>query len=208
MEDANLELLTRGLMAIGLEVPPVRLDALVAYHDFLMECNTKVNLTGLRDERDSVVGNLLNSLAPWRFVELGRRTADVGSGGGLPGLPLAIALDMPVVLIESRGRKCDFLRESAQRFAPRVRVVEADVNTVTEAFEQVVSIAYGSLAKLVRSTAGMREPGSRVLAWKGRIERIETELKELPARMRNWRIEPFDVPGLDAQRHLCIHEGS
>lgn len=207
MEDANLELLKAGLAELGLELPDAALQRLVGYHDFLLEYNLNVNLTGLRDERDSVTGNLLNSLAPWRHIDASGKTADVGSGGGLPGLPLAIALDMPAMtLIESKHKKCEFLREAAFRFAPGVRVLESDVNAATGPFGQILSVAYGSLGKLVKTTVRMWDTPIRVLAWKGRKDRIGREIEECEPSYNGWRVIPFEVPALDAERHLCVLE--
>lgn len=208
MEHANLELLQHGLSELGLALDDDRLARLVDYHDFLHKYNQNVNLTGLRNERESVTGNLLNALAPWRSVKPELATADVGAGGGLPGLPLAIALNIPsMALIESKKKKCDFLRKSVKQFAPNVRVVESDVNIVTEKFDQIVSVAYGSLAKLLNTTTKMRrKKHRRVLAWKGRLERIHDEIDACEPSQNAWQIKPFTVPGLNAERHLCIFE--
>jgi len=201
----NRELLGSGITAMGLEPVAGALERLERYHDFLLDYNTRVNLTGFRDERESVIKNLLNALAPWPHVDASRATADIGSGGGLPGLPLAIMLDMRrMTLVESKRKKCDFLREAVRQFAPAVEVLNADAHTIERSFGQVVSIAYGSLARLIEATSGMRAPGTRLLAWKGRRETIDQEIGECPRSFRRWTVERFEVPGLDAARHLCV----
>jgi 16S rRNA (guanine527-N7)-methyltransferase len=205
MQTENVELLREGLEVMGLEAHAERVERLVGYHDFLHETNAELNLTGLRDERQSVIGNLLNALAPHRFVRWRARTADVGSGGGLPGIPLAIMLDMPAMtLIESKGKKCDFLEAACKRYAPRVKVFRGNVAEIDRKFEQIVSSAFGTLDKLLRVTKRMRMRKTRVLAYKGRRETIEAELKELPPMERRWILHPFEVPHLpDVQRYLC-----
>lgn len=212
MLDENRQLLESGLREIGLKLPPRRLERLIGYHDLLIQTNQQFNLTGFRSEAESLVQNLLNALAPWRHVQAGPATADVGSGGGLPGLPLAIALEMPAMaLIESKRKKCEFLREAAARFAPGVRVMQSDANEVREPFAQIVSSAFGSLDKLIAVTARMRPSrasgqGCRTLAWKGRREVIDNEIAACKARDRQWQVIPFAVPGMpETQRHLCIH---
>ncbi|MBX3461173.1 MAG: 16S rRNA (guanine(527)-N(7))-methyltransferase RsmG [Planctomycetes bacterium] len=207
MRDENRQLLVAGLAEIGLAVPQDRVERLIGYHDFLLETNAQFNLTGYRDERESVINNLLNSLAPHKHVLPLSSTADVGTGGGMPGLPLAIALGMPkVALIESKRKKCEFLKAACERFAPQVDVLHADVNTVTRKFVQIVSSAYGSLEKLLSGTSRMRAPGCRLLAWKGRRETIDAEIAACLPAQREWAVVPFAVPGLpDTQRHLCIH---
>lgn len=205
MKDEHRELLQDGLESLGLSPPPGALERLVGYHDFLLEYNQHVNLTGFRDERESLVKNLLNALGPWRYVDASRATADIGSGGGMPGLPLAIMLGMErLALVESKNKKCEFLRAACAKFAPQVEVLQHDAHEIKRSFGQIISIAYGTLAKLLQATANMRAPGTRVLAWKGRLEAVKTEVAECRKGQRNWRVEAFKVPGLDAERHICI----
>ena len=205
MNDDNLQLLTTGLDALGLKYKPDVLAHLVGFHDFLFEYNKNVNLTGFTDERESVIKNLLNSLAPWRYIDASRATADIGSGGGMPGLPLAITLGMPrMTLVESKQKKCEFLRQASERFAPEVTVLNEDVNGISRSFGQIVSIAYGTLAKLVQATSHMRAPGTRILAWKGRMATIEQEINECRKPFKRWKVEAFKVPELDAERHICV----
>ena len=205
MKPENLQLLQAGLVELDLKPATEAFERLVGYHDFLLEYNQHVNLTGFRDEQESVIKNLLNALAPWRFVDAARATADIGTGGGMPGLPLAIVLGMErMSLVESKQKKCDFLRAACEKFAPEVEVLQEDVNGINRSFGQIISIAYGTLAKLLQATSHMRAPGTRVLAWKGRLQSVESEIAECRKPQRGWKVEPFEVPGLDAERHLCI----
>ncbi len=207
MLDQNLELLVDGLRALALELPPERLQRLVGYHDLLMATNEKFNLTGFKSERESVIYNILNALAPWKHVDAALPTADIGTGGGLPGLPLAIALDMPAMtLVESKRKKTDFLLEATAKFAPRVIVKQADANQMKGKFRQIVSSAFGTLEKLLAVTASIRAPGCRTLAWKGRREVIDQEVAACKPRDQEWQVVPFAVPHMpDTQRHICIH---
>ncbi|MBZ0136707.1 MAG: 16S rRNA (guanine(527)-N(7))-methyltransferase RsmG [Planctomycetes bacterium] len=207
MNNDNLQLLTSGLDELGLKHGPEALARLTGFHDFLLAYNEKVNLTGFTDERESVVKNLLNALAPWRYIDASRATADIGSGGGMPGIPLAIMLDMPrMTLIESKQKKCEFLRQACEKFAPKVMVLNEDVNGLKRSFGQIVSIAYGTLAKLVQATSHMRAPGTRIIAWKGRMATVEQEINECRKPFKRWKVEKFDVPELDAERHICVLE--
>lgn len=207
MQDENRQLLVGALSELALELPAERLERLIGYHDFLLETNAQFNLTGYRTEFESLKNNLLNSLAPWKHVLVKSATADVGTGGGLPGLPLAIALDMPsMALIESKRKKCDFLREACARYAPRVRVLQSDVKEVKERFTQILSSAYGTLDKLLAGTVRQRAGGCRMLAWKGRAEVIAQEIAACKPTERDWNVIPFSVPHMpDVQRHLCVH---
>lgn len=205
MKPENRKLLEDGIASLGLTPAPGALDRLVGYHDFLLDYNTKVNLTGFTIERESVIKNLLNALAPWRHIDASRATADVGSGAGMPGIPLAIMLGMTrVTLIESKRKKCDFLRAAIQQFAPGVEVLNEDVNMVRRSYGQVVTIAYGTLAKLVEATEHMRAPGTRLIAWKGRRETIDTEIAGCKKAFKGWQVEKFEVPQMEGERHLCV----
>jgi 16S rRNA (guanine527-N7)-methyltransferase len=205
MTPENRTLLQAALTEMGMTPAPDALDRLCGYHDFLLEYNQQVNLTGFKDERESVVKNLLNALAPWRHVDAARATADIGSGGGLPGIPLAIMLGMErMTLVESKLKKCEFLRQATSRFAPSVEVLHSDAANIHRSYGQIVSIAYGTLAKLLEVTAHMRAPGTRVLAWKGRLETVKEEISECRKGHRNWKVEAFAVPHQEAERHLCL----
>lgn len=208
MQKNALTTLEAGLESIGLELDAAKLDALIGYHDFLMQVNASMNLTGHKEEAKSVVNNLLNSLAPVALVTPELHTADIGSGGGLPGIPLAIALEMPrMTLVESKEKKCRFLQDACQRFSPTTKVLQSDVNEIREPFEQIVSVAFAPLEKLLRVTKSCRTRDTRVLAWKGALETIEREIAACDKRdAKLFAIEPFEVPGLDSvQRHLCTY---
>lgn len=208
MQEASRKILEHGIDAIGLRLTSQKMDALIGYHDLLMSYNAKMNLTGHKDEEKSVVNNLLNSLAPWAMIEASHSTADVGSGGGLPGIPLAIALDMKMMaLVESKEKKCRFLQDACKSFAPAVRVKQSDVNELQEPFQQIVSVAFAPLEKLLRTTKRCRAGIAKIYAWKGTRETIDKELAECAASDRSlWQIKPFTVPGLhDVQRHMCIY---
>lgn len=204
MDTPHRELLEQGLAAIGLPAQGEAVDRLVGYHDLLMLRNQQLNLTGHKDPAESIVKNLLNSLAPWRHVRVDARSADVGTGGGLPGLPLAIMLGMPkLVLVESKAKKCRFLEEAAGAFAPQVRVVCEDGNSFRESMDQVMCSGFGTLDKIASVTRLCRERGARLLAWKGRRDATELEIAEARGHKIRWVLHPFVVPGLDAERHLA-----
>ncbi|MHC4839866.1 MAG: 16S rRNA (guanine(527)-N(7))-methyltransferase RsmG [Planctomycetota bacterium] len=205
MKPENQTLLKDGLADLGLELSADQITRMVGYHDFLHQRNQQMNLTGIRDERDSVIKNLLNSLAPWRNIDASSKTADIGTGGGLPGIPLGIALEMPELsLVESKEKKCVFLREACERFLPSATVMQTDVNMVKDKYDQIVSSALGTLDKLLRITERMQKRGTKFVIWKGRQQRVTEEISMCPRNRRRWTVEPFDVPELpDTERHIC-----
>lgn len=206
MTPENQNLLKEGVSELGLKLSEDQMERLIGYHDFLHERNQQMNLTGIRDERDSVIKNLLNSLAPWRHLDASRVTADLGTGGGLPGIPLGIALDMPkMTLIESKEKKCVFLREACEKYLPTATVLETDINMVTDKYQQIISSALGTLDKLLRITERMQAKGTKYVIWKGRQQKITEEIAMCPKNRRRWEVKPFEVPAMpDTERHVCL----
>jgi 16S rRNA (guanine527-N7)-methyltransferase len=214
MQPAARATLEQGLESLGLTLTPAKLERLIAFHDLLMRRNLELNLTGHDDETESVTKNLLNSLAPWRHIEIAAPTCDIGTGAGFPGLPLAIALDMPQLsLVESKAKKCRFLEEAVAGLTG-VNVANSDANELRGPFTQALASGFGTLAKFAQVTQRAMPKNSRLLAWKGKREVIDAELAELGGKTDSrgifltrgieWQIIPFAVPHLDAERHLCI----
>lgn len=195
--------LAGGLAALGLDLSAAAQDKLLAYRDFLLKWNRTYNLTALRDPGLAVSHHLLDSLAilPWIA---GDNLLDVGSGGGLPGIPLAIARpELQVTMVDTVQKKATFLQQAAIELElPNVRAVHARVEDLTGQFAQITSRAFSELAEFVRLTRHLLMPGGRWLAMKG--VRPEAEIAALPPEVRVEAVEPLQVPGLDAERHLII----
>ncbi|HBK54906.1 MAG TPA: 16S rRNA (guanine(527)-N(7))-methyltransferase RsmG [Xanthomonadales bacterium] len=204
LSDNPSRLLADGLAALGLADPSLgqRLDT---YLDLIERWNRAYNLTAVRDRGEMIVRHLLDSLVVSPFVGSGP-LADIGSGAGLPGIPLALAdPDLAVMLIESNGKKARFLREAVRRLdLGNVRVIEARAEAVPEpgCCDCLTARAFGTLAELIRVGGHLLGPGGRVLALKG--QRPDEEIAGLPRGWRLDRIAALSVPGLSAQRHLVI----
>lgn len=189
-------------------------DRLLDYLELLARWNRSFNLTAIRDPRARVAAHLADSLSIVPLLDsvpAGGRVVDVGSGAGLPGIPLAIARpDLCIELVEPVGKKAAFLRQCRAELAlDRVEVRECRVEALSLDAEPdlVVSRAFASLADFAAAAAAIAGRGTRLLAMKG--ARPDAEIEELEARGLPWRvaaIESLDVPGLDARRCAVILE--
>jgi 16S rRNA (guanine527-N7)-methyltransferase len=195
--------LLAGLSALGLELDATAVERLLAYLDLLQRWNRAYNLTAVRDPAEMVTRHLLDSLAILPYVE-GRTLADLGSGAGFPGIPLAIAApEREVVLVDSNGKKARFLREAVRRLdLAHVRVAESRVEDVRGAFECVTARAFASLAEMLAAGGHLLASDGAWLAMKGRFP--QDELAAVPADFRIESVITLHVPGLDADRHLVV----
>jgi len=204
MTDAALrEALQSGAAAMGLGLGAGQRDALLALAGELQSWNRRFNLTAIRDPRDMVVKHLLDSLSVQRWLH-GSSVADVGTGAGFPGLPLAVINpERRFVLIESTGKKARFVQHAAVAIGlDNVQVVNAraEAHRPATAFDTVICRAVGKLSEFVRLAGHLCAPGGRMLAMKGQYP--EAEIQELPPDWRIVGVHRLDVPGLDAERHL------
>ncbi len=197
--------LDAGLAALGLASEPLS-ARLLDYLALLVRWNGTYNLTAIRDPAEMVSKHLLDSLAIAPFVR--GKLADIGSGAGLPGIPLALALpDLDVTVVESNGKKARFMREAQRHLGlSNLRVAESRAETFDAPlrFDCLVSRAFGSLAEFVRVGGHLLADGGRLLAMKG--QQPADEIAALPAGWRITATHALDVPGVAAQRHLLVIE--
>jgi len=174
---------------------------LLAYLDLLAKWNRTYNLTAVRDPGDMVSRHLLDSLAVLPFVH-GTNLADLGSGAGLPGIPLAIARpDLAVTLIESNGKKARFLREAIRSLPlANVSVAQARVQDTAGAFDTVTARAFASLHDMLAWAGHLLAPGGRWLALKGLAD--PAELDAIPVGFRVVAVHELQVPDTDGERRV------
>lgn len=190
-----------GLAALGLD--RALAAPLLEYLALLLRWNRAYNLTAIRDPDEMVVRHLLDSLAMQPYVQPGA-LADLGTGPGLPGIPLAIArTDVQVTLVESNGKKARFLREAVRQLKlGNARVAESRAEAVDEpgAYAQITARAMDTLAGILEVGGHLLAPGGRLLAMKG-VNPVE-EIAALPPGWTALAVHPLAVPGLGAERHL------
>jgi 16S rRNA (guanine527-N7)-methyltransferase len=195
--------LAPGLKALGLALPAGAEARLLAYVELLARWNQAYNLTAIRDPGEMLVKHVLDSLAVLPFVAAGP-CVDVGTGAGLPGIPLAIARpDLRFTLLDSNGKKTRFVTQAvAELKLGNVEVVQArsEAWEPPVPFAQVLSRAFASLQDFARLAGGLAAPGGRLLAMKG--SNPADELAALPGGFRLLAVHPLAVPGLDAERCL------
>ena len=198
--------LDAGLRALGVDV--AHAPTLLDYLGLLVRWNGTYNLTAIRDPREMVVKHLLDSLSMHAHVAAiaarGGRLADLGTGAGLPGIPLAIVYPgLQVTLVESAGKKVRFMREAIRTLAlPNAHAVEARIEAVDEAgaFDAITARALATLPLLVELGGPLLAPHGVLLAMKG-IDPID-EIAALPPGWHVIARERLHVPGLEAERHL------
>jgi 16S rRNA (guanine527-N7)-methyltransferase len=203
--------LREGLAAMGLILSAEVQTRLLGYVALLKKWNATYNLTAIRDEGQMVTQHLLDSLSVLPVLEksalAGRRWADIGSGAGLPGIPLAIVQpDLDMSLIETVEKKSAFQRQAKIELGlTNVTVVNRRVEEVPGgAFDAVISRAFADLADFVRLAGHLLKPGGRLYAMKGLLP--EDEISRLPSGWAVVDCTRLNVPGLDAQRHLLVIE--
>ena len=195
--------LAAGLTALGIALPEAAQLKLLAFRDLLLKWNRTYNLTALRDPQQAISHHLLDVLAILPHVGASP-LLDVGSGGGLPGIPLAIARpDLAVTLVDTVQKKATFLQQVAIELELKnVAVHHARVEEMRGQYAQISSRAFAELALFVSLTRHRLAPGGRWLAMKG--ARPDAEIAVLPANCKVEAMIRLAVPGLDAERHLII----
>ncbi|MDP3440153.1 MAG: 16S rRNA (guanine(527)-N(7))-methyltransferase RsmG [Azonexus sp.] len=196
-------LLSAGLASLEINLPATAQQKLLDFRNLLLKWNKVYNLTALRDPEQAISHHLLDSLVILPHVGNGN-LLDVGSGGGLPGLPLAIARpELFVTMVDTVQKKATFLQQAAIELSLKnVAVHHARVEEMSGQFAQITSRAFAELALFVSLTRHLLAPGGRWLAMKG--VRPDAEINALPADIVVEAVIPLSVPGVLAERHLII----
>jgi len=206
--------LVAAAQILQLALTDAQLDQLLAYMDWLAKWNKVYNLTSLRDPAEMLSHHLIDSLTAVRPLQLHvqalpaqagtapLRVLDVGSGGGLPGVVLAICLpQLQVTCVDTVSKKAAFIQQVAAALRlPNLKGLHARVESIDGGFDVVTSRAFASLVDFTSWSAKALKPGAVWMAMKGKHP--AEELAALGAGVDVFHVEPLAVPGLDVERCL------
>ena len=202
--------LAEGMAALGVDPSPELLARLLAFGELLLKWNRVYNLTAIRDPLEVVTHHLLDSLAVLPWVDALHTLADIGSGAGLPGIPLALARPgLAVYSVETVGKKAGFQQQAKielrlDNFTILNRRAEAilPADFPGGGIDGVISRAFSSLTDFVRLAGHWVKPDGALYAMKGALP--EAEIAALPVGWRLDAVHTLSVPGLEAERRLLI----
>jgi 16S rRNA (guanine527-N7)-methyltransferase len=197
------DVLVAGARELGIELSPQQAATIVAHLDLVDEWGERMNLTAIRDRGQQLTKHVLDSLSVLPYLR-GTRIADVGSGAGFPGIPLAVvAPTVHFALIESTGKKCRFLEHVRDTLGlANVEVVQAraEAHVPVVRYDTVLARAVGPVADLVKFAGKLVAGDGRLLAMKGRFPE-----DELARKLNGWKVaavHKLAVPGLAEERHV------
>ncbi|WXL25903.1 16S rRNA (guanine(527)-N(7))-methyltransferase RsmG [Ectopseudomonas mendocina] len=199
--------LTQGARELGITLSPVQHEQLLAYLGLLIKWNKAYNLTAVRNPDEMVSRHLLDSLSVVSYVaEAGDNWLDVGSGGGMPGIPLAIMFpERQFTLLDSNGKKTRFLTQvKLELKLDNLQVIHSRVEEFTpeQPFDGICSRAFSSLEDFSNWTRHLGDTHTQWFAMKG--VHPDDELQALPHDFRLTATHVLKVPGCQGQRHLLI----
>jgi 16S rRNA (guanine527-N7)-methyltransferase len=201
--ESELELLATGARELGIALQAPAVESLLRLVDELEAGNAQFNLTAIRDRLGMLRKHVLDSLSLQPYLR-GVRIADIGTGAGFPGLPLAIVNPQRrFTLVEATGKKARFVVQTAERLGcvnVQVEHARAENYRPFELFDTVVARALSSLADFAAYAGHLCAPDGRLLAMKGK--RPDEEISALPKSFRVLAVHRLKVPGMDDERHL------
>lgn len=223
MEDKNKKILIAGASGLGVSLGSKEVGLLDRYLALLKKWSKGMNLTGIHDERDQVVALILDSLAVVPVLNEKMRVMDLGSGAGLPGIPIKVALPgIEMVLVESRQKRAIYLKEAIRKLELSGIVVhhgrseemagsplpaETSESIKDEVFDAILARAVGKLGEISRMVSGLLAEGGLLIAMKGPDPRAELEDSKEEVEKHGLALEEvrhYELPEGAGKRSLLI----
>ncbi|MFZ6771588.1 16S rRNA (guanine(527)-N(7))-methyltransferase RsmG [Undibacterium sp. SXout7W] len=199
-------MLINGVGELGLELNNDQIDNIMSYLKLLSKWNAVYNLTAIRDQSEMVKQHLLDSLSATPAFKQTRRVLDVGAGGGLPGVILAIVYPQTSVsMIDTVSKKTAFLTQVKTELGLKnvtVHTGRVEALEVTEKFDVITSRAFSELCNFINWSGHLLADGGQFIAMKGVAP--DKEIERLPEGWEVTGVQPLVVPGLQASRHLVF----
>ena len=207
-QPALIEKLQQGCELLGLDVKIQSLEQLVEHIRLMQHWNRRLNLTAITSADEMVVQHILDSLVVHSFIH-GDRILDIGTGGGFPGIPLAVLFpEKRVTLLDSRGKRIEFLRHVGSRLKLKnIALANCRVEDFIDAdgLDTLVCRAFSSLADMLKWTKRLQSAGTRLIAMKGKHPAEELEqLQSIDTSLMKISVEQIKVPFLSGERHVVI----
>ncbi|WP_423709574.1 16S rRNA (guanine(527)-N(7))-methyltransferase RsmG [Undibacterium sp. WLX3042] len=199
-------MLASGIQELSLDLSDAQIDKMIAYLILLSKWNTVYNLTAIRDPKEMVKQHLLDSLSAAPAFKDAKNILDVGAGGGLPGMMLAIAYpDIRISMIDTVSKKTAFLTQAKTELGlSNVTVYTGRVESlqVKEKFDVITSRAFSELCNFINWSGHLLADGGQFIAMKGVAP--AQEIERLPEGWLVTGVQALTVPGLQAERHLVF----
>ncbi len=206
MREAELsQALASGIAELNLQITAEQQDALLTYIALLNRWNKRFNLTAVRDPAEMIPRHLLDSLSVSAYLQ-GKKVLDVGTGAGLPGIPLAtVQPDIQFTLLDSNGKKTCFVRQAVMELGLKnvqVEQVRVEAYRPFQKFDTVITRAFAALSEILDLTSHLLSPTGQLLAMKGRQTRGELEVADLAGR--SVEVIQLQVPQLEGVRYAVL----
>ncbi len=200
-----MDKLTNALDEIGISYNAQQIDKLLKYTNLVMEFNSHTNITGSKSADDFIVNHIVDSLAAASFFQNAKSVIDIGAGSGLPSIPLAIIYEnIKFAPCESKQKKAKFLVEAKSALSlENLEVLNKNVYEVKNKYDIITARAFSDMKSLAKIFAHLKHSSSTLIAYKGRLETIESEIATLPKNILP-EIIPLKYSFITSERHIII----
>ncbi|MET3118655.1 16S rRNA (guanine527-N7)-methyltransferase [Undibacterium sp. GrIS 1.8] len=198
--------LAEGIKALPLSLDDAQIDQMIAYLALLSKWNSVYNLTSIRDPKEMVKQHVLDSLSAAPAFKDAKNVLDVGAGGGLPGMILAITYPaIQISMIDTVSKKTAFLTQAKTELGLKnvtVHTGRVEALAVNEKFDVITSRAFSELCNFINWSGHLLAEGGQFIAMKGVAP--DQEIERMPEGWQVQSLQALSVPGMDAERHLVF----